>query len=256
MTVKTSTKAPTKATIEAHTRDDLREVYLLAFDQFAVTPTDVTIYTVDRINSRYARELLSVLVQHKLLEVTDNGDGDVWQVIDPGTYDEHTEDEAKAVIDKWLDKVMPTGSAPATHPKGSTPKAPTPKAAKNPTGKCLCGCDENVAKSNYRPGHDARHAGNVARAIAADGSTETTSSKALLATLPSEKLQDKAEAMAERLIAKAAGKTKTAEPVPPPVVNAKVGRTTYEGVVDGDTFHYVDGKGDEKQAKKFTLIDA
>src|SRR4051812_7886730 len=34
---------------------------------------------------------------------------------------------------------------------------------------CACGCGENVApKRQYRPGHDARHAGQIARALIAN----------------------------------------------------------------------------------------
>jgi hypothetical protein len=254
MTVKTSIKAPTKKQIEATARDDLREVYLLAFDQFAITPTDVTIYTTDRINSRYARELLGVLVHEGLLAVSDvNGEEDVWQVSNPGTHDEATLEEATAVIDEFLNKTMPNSAPTATPTNGSQPKATQPK---NPTGKCLCTCGENVAKSNYRPGHDARHAGNVARDIVANFNTKGYDRREALAALPSDKLRIKAEDMAERLIAKiesrAAAKAKVETP---PLVKAKVGRATYEGIVNGDQFQYVDGKGNEKFSTKFTLVD-
>lgn len=38
-----------------------------------------------------------------------------------------------------------------------------------PFNLCRCGCGEHVApKRSYRPGHDARHAGAVARALIAD----------------------------------------------------------------------------------------
>lgn len=39
----------------------------------------------------------------------------------------------------------------------------------------------------------------------------------------------------------------------PEIVTAKVGRWTYEGTVEGDTFHYV-AKGEPKIATKFTLV--
>lgn len=45
-------------------------------------------------------------------------------------------------------------------------------------------------------------------------------------------------------------KAKYAEPQ---IVTAKVGRWTYEGTVEGDTFHYV-AKGEAKIATKFTLV--
>jgi hypothetical protein len=246
-TTRTSTKAPTKREIEEHTRDDLREVYMLAFDQFAITPSDINIYTTDRINTRYARELLGVLVHEGLLVVSDvNGEEDVWQVAQPGTHDEVSEEEASTFIDKWLAERIPTANPAASTPTATSPQKSTPKAVKNPTGKCRCGCDENVAKSNYRPGHDARHAGQVARAIAENGGDWV-----LLDALPSEALRQKARDMAGRLLAKAAAKTKTDTP---PIVKAKVGRATYEGIVEDGVFHYVDSKNNEKQSTKFALV--
>ncbi|WP_168627362.1 hypothetical protein [Cryobacterium sp. BB307] len=64
---------------------------------------------------------------------------------------------------------------------------------------CRCECGEPVgAKANYRPGHHARHAGIVARAI-----TENPKQvKTLLNTLPSAALQSKATRAVERLTAK------------------------------------------------------
>jgi hypothetical protein len=51
----------------------------------------------------------------------------------------------------------------------------------------------------YRPGHDARHAGAVARAI----TENPKQAKALLATLPSDALRAKAQRAADRQTAKA-----------------------------------------------------
>lgn len=65
--------------------------------------------------------------------------------------------------------------------------------------KCLCGCGQD-AKSNYLPGHDARHASYVARSYveSLEFYTSVTMDEAL-AVLPSEKLVRKAEAMILRL---------------------------------------------------------
>lgn len=68
---------------------------------------------------------------------------------------------------------------------------------------CRCGCGEPTIgkKAEYRPGHDARHAGVIGRALA-----ETQDSKAranLLNRLPSEALKAKAQAAFERALAKA-----------------------------------------------------
>lgn len=72
-------------------------------------------------------------------------------------------------------------------------------ATQIPATLCACRCGEPVgAKAMYRPGHDARHAGLVARAIVEDPKR----AKALLATLPSPSLQAKAQRAADRLTAK------------------------------------------------------
>lgn len=68
---------------------------------------------------------------------------------------------------------------------------------------CHCGCGEQIGpKATYRPGHDARHAGMVARDIAADPKQEKT----LLLALPSPALRAKAQRAAARATAKAAEK--------------------------------------------------
>ena len=54
---------------------------------------------------------------------------------------------------------------------------------------CLCGCGETTGRgSTYRPGHDARHASRVGRAMAAASAEDP----ALLAELPSDALRAKA----------------------------------------------------------------
>lgn len=71
------------------------------------------------------------------------------------------------------------------------------------TRACRCGCGESTSssKTQYRPGHDARHVGIVARDIAAssqEGYERTTADSDLGSVL----LQGKAQAMADRLLAK------------------------------------------------------
>lgn len=67
--------------------------------------------------------------------------------------------------------------------------------ADSATTECRCGCGEHVlsGKSLYRPGHDARHAGNVGRTLAALPDTATTNERhEVLARLGSDALRDKA----------------------------------------------------------------
>jgi hypothetical protein len=62
------------------------------------------------------------------------------------------------------------------------------------SARCRCGCGEATSgrRALYRPGHDARHAGQIARAILADPDQRD----ALLAALPSAALRDKAASLA------------------------------------------------------------
>ncbi|AZS08712.1 hypothetical protein SEA_LENNOX_53 [Arthrobacter phage Lennox] len=75
------------------------------------------------------------------------------------------------------------------------------------TRHCNCGCGEatSSSKTMYKPGHDARHAGNVARAIA-EAVLAGTEPKVSLKDLPSANLIHKADAMSKRLVEKARAK--------------------------------------------------
>lgn len=73
-------------------------------------------------------------------------------------------------------------------------------ATQIPVNTCACTCGEQVGpKAMYRPGHDARHAGAVARAMVEN----PKQAKALLATLPSDALRAKAQRAVERQTARA-----------------------------------------------------
>ncbi|WP_427115603.1 hypothetical protein [Pseudarthrobacter scleromae] len=74
---------------------------------------------------------------------------------------------------------------------------------RNGSGNCLCGCGELVltmGRSLYKPGHDARHAGNLGRLVAETGDDS------LLAQLPTPALRAKAETVANNARAKAQAK--------------------------------------------------
>lgn len=60
--------------------------------------------------------------------------------------------------------------------------------------KCKCGCGEHVSSSraNYRPGHDARHKGQIARQVLATGETEWYKN------LPSPELRQQAMDLVEK----------------------------------------------------------
>lgn len=236
-------KHPAKAQITADIAGDLRKAYLLSFDEFSTDPQEVA----DLVNGnvRYARELLGVLTTNNLLTATDvNGDGDVWQVIDPGTYDDHTRDEAEAVIDAFIAKHLLTTAKKATAPK-SKPDSVTADGS-----PCLCGCGEATGKkSNYRPGHDARHAGNVGRAIAAEYATPGFDRRELLAVLPSDSLKAKAEAIAEKAVEKANKKSAKAGPVVEEGI-ITVGKNEVAALRTDGVVSRVDGKAVSKTAAK------
>lgn len=93
---------------------------------------------------------------------------------------------------------------------------------------CNCGCGTPTRKAGslYAPGHDARHAGLVARDVIATGNNALLSQ-----ALPTLALQKKAAAMVARKAAKPATAVK-AERKAGPVVSlaaepVKVGRWTY-----------------------------
>lgn len=73
--------------------------------------------------------------------------------------------------------------------------------------KCLCGCGTNVhSKANYRPGHDARHAGQVGRLAVElfDSGQGHWDSKEFYGDLPSPELRDKALAVARKIVTRRA----------------------------------------------------
>lgn len=176
-------------------KDKIREAYMFVFDAFATDP--VSVADGLEINTRYARELLGVLVNHDLVVVSEvNGHDQVWQTAN--TYDDSTRDEAERRIDAFLAQYQPTNQEVPDMAETATTQE-NDKAKTNPADLpyCKCGCGSPVGrKSNYKPGHDARHAGNIARKIA------ETENMGLLDGLPSEALKIKARAMAEGLLIK------------------------------------------------------
>lgn len=73
---------------------------------------------------------------------------------------------------------------------------PVPPRAAPEAGLCTCGCGEQT-RATYRPGHDARHAASVGRALALDES-DATASAHLAAMTPS--LRAKAERIRDNAV--------------------------------------------------------
>lgn len=92
---------------------------------------------------------------------------------------------------------MTENTSPAASPASaqSVPETPAiPQITFDPR-YCYCGCGEEVGeKSYYRPGHDSRHVGIVARQVVASDAFETITNQ-----LPTVALQFKAWNMAYRL---------------------------------------------------------
>lgn len=110
------------------------------------------------------------------------------------------------------DKPAEAPAAPATHNEATALYAATtideaPVAQSGTTGNtCRCGCGEAIGtRSQYRPGHDARHASIVAQDIASS-SAQYFERVTADSDLGSEALVQKAHRQAEALIAKAAAK--------------------------------------------------
>lgn len=97
-----------------------------------------------------------------------------------------------------------------------------------PLCKCGCGKRTRFTSSNYLPGHDAKHKGQIAREIIATGD------KGLINQLPSPALQEQAKELVAKWVAKgkAPGGPKLAKKSEAPVqpkakLEVKIGRWTY-----------------------------
>lgn len=191
--------------MDTETQTALRETYLYAFDGHGAIPTDLELAEIAN-NARHGRELLAVLTNANLLIQEDvNGDGDVW--VPAEDRDHVTREDAEGTIDNWLIQFSDQDT-----PSATTTPTPKKKASKVTTTtefkKCLCGCDENVPpKSTFRPGHDARLAGQIARDMLAAGEYDDEK----VAILPTEALRDKATAIFDKRIEKARAKAAKAE---------------------------------------------
>lgn len=192
------------STVKYTTNQDLRRLFDHLLDANVTSSATVAADALG-INTRYARELFGVLTNHDLAAEIDDEDGVVWIAV-------ATNDEYHAVFPK-------TDAKPKPAKRANTASLATDA---NPDRKCLCRCGEPVGKrSNYRPGHDARHAGHVGRALA-DGVD-------LLDKLPTEALRNKARGIANK--AKARESVKKPATVPDEnmytIGEVKVGRWTY-----------------------------
>jgi hypothetical protein len=236
---------PTAASIQQTMAKDLRNVYLTTYDLGTVDVGDI----VDKchVNSRYSRELLGVLEHAGLLTHPDADDTSVWAVpVDFSQDKADTEESAKEVIDGWLKEhgLAPQTPSTATSPAKERPATPRATKSKSPTGTCLCGCG-SPTRSNFAPGHDAKMAGQIARAIAEQAIREDLDPHHftnLLMRLPSDLLRDKALTMAQRICDKAVNRqqrhspeaVERAEDICPDKAETDMERAVREGTVEPD----------------------
>lgn len=216
--------------VDPNVVNDLRTVYLFVHASAIVASVPEIIEGTEvgtrsgRANRRYVMELLHVLMSVEgddgapLVVINEepphSGDPDdphTWYQVDK-TVDYHSADEAA----EYFDRIMAAYVPPVKKPSKSAPR--TPRNATNPADLplCLCGCGEPVTnrKRNYRPGHDARHAGQVARELVEMMKLGTNSQarKKMLEGLPTDSLRAKAAAMADRISAKATMTRKSTTP--------------------------------------------
>lgn len=196
----------------------------VAFDHIASHPgADATdIANVLGTGARYGREIVALLLDLLVIKRTDD-DANAFELQDRGIV----WSDVEAALDYRTSKAK---KADATEKRAAA------------TGSCKCGCGAPTSNSRrlYRPGHDARHAGQVARAIAAGQVTLADG----LAQLPSDALRIKARDMVARLQAKA----QAAEPIVAETFKVKRGRWTYpaQRMSDGTEYRNTkrDGSGD------------
>lgn len=243
------------------TTRDLAFVLRLTYAQAMVVPSDIETASSERINTRYARELLALGTDKDLLVLSEDPEiGDAWTLSDATSEEMNRADEdddrdffteSEAMVALALGQPVEPQKAQT---KKDKPRPSDRTADKGDLRKCTCGCGENVAgKSLYRPGHDARHAGQIAREVAADLQNDAAYDHQMaLEVLPTKALRDKALAHAQRIVAKAAKKTKP-EPKPEPQVftgTIKIGRWSYPVRSHGGTDVEYQQKGEWKPLTK------
>lgn len=137
------------------TREQAKETYLAIYREFAIDEKEV--------NDVVAKALEA----NGLITLSDvNGEYNVWQSWK--TYDGTDEAGALAYFDEAWPESMPEfvvhGTAIPNAPKTKAPN--TGPQVRYVNAYCLCGCGEApIGRKSYRPGHDARHASQVARRV-------------------------------------------------------------------------------------------
>lgn len=201
------------------TRDDLKRVFL-HIHASAIVDTIPDVAADLKIKRQYAGELIGIL------ERVEDKDGNPLVHVNsqPGesgndsphvyystfyTVDDRSQEEMDALFDEAV-PVSPVPQQETPAPADATKK--TAKRDPNPANlpQCLCGCGApvNSRNRNYKPGHDARHAGAIGKAVGLMDPEETANEnrQAMLEFLPTDALRQKADAMGRRIWAKGQAK--------------------------------------------------
>lgn len=193
-------------TIQQGTVDDLKAVFLAVHDS-SITTTIPEVAVTTGLKRQYVKELIGVLENltdeddEALVIVNaepgENGNDEPHTWYQTGkTTDRESNEDAALRFDRVIANV---GEAPRTPLNATNP-------ADLPGCRCGCGRPVNDRKRNYLPGHDARHAGQVGKAIA-ELDPPSDKYEAMLAVLPTDALRRKASDIADRRLRKAASKT-------------------------------------------------
>lgn len=192
-------------------REDLRKVYLAIHGSAIVTDIP-TVASELGLKRQYVKELFGILADHedsdgeafalinrRAGEENNDTPHDWWQT--GKTVDQHDNEAAQHWFDDHFVEDPDAGDATKTKAPKATVRATNP--ADLPL--CLCGCNQPVSNRNrnYRPGHDARHAGAIGKALGTMHPEEDEENwTAMLGFLPTAALQDKANNIGRRIAAK------------------------------------------------------
>jgi hypothetical protein len=175
------TKQAAKVLDGGISRDEAYDLYTQIFDEFAIeVPKDKAeaerMQTV--VSAINARLQDAGSEQTIVRDYVNSRINEIWQCYQ--TYDSWTREQAEEAFNH----AWPTDLVIVVEPEINRTET---------GGTCYCGCGAQTARNRaYRPGHDARHAGQVARAILGTGRQD------LLDTLPTQALRDKAQAQVDR----------------------------------------------------------
>ena len=210
-----------------HMRADLTGVLRGITGSHADNASDLRGYvkgeTGRTLQIRYVRELVGVLTTHEWVTVDEE------DKLTPNWTRAKGDETIEDAFSRWMDEVTGVVAKPklsgktrirATSPvpmAGRAVDASTLKPvgqdepdASNPANlpscRCGCGLTLNNRKTNYKPGHDARHAGAVAREAAESYLNEEWDSLFDSSGLVSPALRAKARNMADTICAKAKAK--------------------------------------------------